>query len=324
VALPGQDVTALLTAAGKKNVVRGNSMGVVKRWFKRGAIGMGVLVLVAGTGLVVAAQFGERKMDRRIEVQVAAVAARTDPQSIERGRYLYRSRGCMDCHDEDGGGKVVIDDGGLLVKAPGITRAPGSVVAAYSDLDWTRTIRHGVKPDGRPVMIMPSEDYNRLTDQDLGSLLGYLRQMPAARADPAVLQLPMPVKALYAVGAIHDAAGKIDHRLPPAQPVPEGATVEHGAYVANACIGCHGPRLEGGRIPGAPPDWPPASNLRSASDGPMRAYPDATAFGAMFKTGKRPDGSEVSTVMPFLSLKEMNDLDVQALFLYLRSLSAGG
>jgi hypothetical protein len=39
----------------------------------------------------------------------------------------------------------------------------------------------------------------------------------------------------------------------------------------------------------------------------------------MFKTGKRPDGSEIK-VMPFLSLKEMKDTDVQALFLYLRSL----
>ena len=97
-------------------------------------------------------------MNRRIEVAVTAAAARTDPDAIERGRYLYRSRGCMDCHGEDGAGKVVIDDGnGLLIQGPGITGAPGSVVAAYSDLDWSRTIRHGIKPDGRPVLIMPSE-----------------------------------------------------------------------------------------------------------------------------------------------------------------------
>lgn len=298
-------------------------MGDLRRWARRAAIGLGALVVVAGAGLVIAAHFGERKMNRRIEVQVTAAAARTDPQSIERGRYLYRSRGCMDCHGEDGAGKVVVEDGGLLVKGPAINPGPGSVVGGYSDRDWTRTIRHGIKPDGRPVMIMPSEDYNRLTDHDLGSLIGYLRQMSPTPGGPAIVQLPMPLKALYAIGAIHDAAGKIDHRLPPAQPVPEGATVEHGAYVANACIGCHGPRLQGGRIPGAPPDWPPAANLRPGADGPMRAYADAKTFGDMFKTGKRPDGSEVSKVMPFLSLKEMSELDVEALFLYLRSLPAG-
>jgi mono/diheme cytochrome c family protein len=299
-------------------------MGRGKRWIKRGAVIAGLLVLAAGAGLLIAAQIGERKMNRRIEVQVTAAGARTDASSIERGRYLYRSRGCMDCHGEDGAGKVVIDDGnGLLIKGPGINSAPGSVVAAYTDLDWTRTIRHGIKPDGRPVMIMPSEDYNRLTDHDLGSLIGYLRQMPPVEGGPAIVQLPLPLKALYAVGAIHDAAGKIDHSLPPAQPVPEGATVEHGAYVANACIGCHGPRLEGGRIPGSPPDWPPAASLRPGADGPMKAYADAKAFGDMFRTGKRPDGSEVSKVMPFASLREMNEQDVQALFLYLRSLPAG-
>jgi mono/diheme cytochrome c family protein len=295
-------------------------MGMGKRWIKRVGVGIAGLVLVAGAALVIAAQLGERKMQRRIDVQVSAVTARTDPPSIERGRYLYLSRGCMDCHGADGGGRVVVDDGsGLLVKGPDISPGPGGVVNEYTDVDWTRVIRHGVKPDGRPVMIMPSEDYNRLTDQDLGSLIGYVRQMPPAQGGPAVVQLPMPLKALYAIGVIPDAASKIDHRLPPAQPVPEGVTVEHGAYVANACIGCHGPRLEGGRIPGSPPDWPPAASLRPTADGPMRAYADARAFGEMFKTGKRPDGSEIK-VMPFLSLKEMKDTDVQALFLYLRSL----
>ena len=43
---------------------------------------------------------------------------------------------------------------------------------------------------------------------------------------------------------------------------------------------------------------------------------------AMLKTGKRPDGSSVSAVMPFASLKEMNEVDVRALYLHLRSLPA--
>lgn len=295
----------------------------MKRWLGRIGIAIVGLLVIAGAAVVIAAQLGERKMQRRIEVKVAAVPARTDAAAIERGRYLYLSRGCVDCHGADGGGKVVVDDGnGLLVSGPDITGKPSGVVAAYSDLDWTRTIRHGIKPDGRPIMIMPSEDYNRLTDQDLGSLIGYVRQLPPAQGGPAIVQLPMPVKALYAVGAIHDAASKIDHSLPPAQPVPEGTTVEHGAYVANACIGCHGPQLAGGRIPGSPPDWPPAADLRPVSNGPMRAYPDGKVFSEMLRTGKRPDGSEVSKVMPFLSLKEMNDVDVHALYLYLRSLPA--
>ena len=294
-------------------------MGMGKRWIKRVGVGIAGLVVVAGAALVIAAQLGERKMQRRIDVQVSAAAARTDPASIERGAIstCRAAAWTVTAPMAAAGWSSTTATG--CGQGTDISPGPGGVVKDYSDLDWTRAIRHGIKPDGRPVMIMPSEDYNRLTDKDLGGLIGYVRQMPPAQGGPAVVQLPMPLKALYAIGVIPDAASKIDHRLPPAQPVPEGVTVEHGTYVANACIGCHGPRLEGGRIPGSPPDWPPAANLRPTADGPMHAYADAKAFGEMFKTGKRPDGSEIK-VMPFLSLREMKDTDVQALFLYLRSL----
>jgi hypothetical protein len=44
---------------------------------------------------------------------------------------------------------------------------------------------------------------------------------------------------------------------------------------------------------------------------------------AMLKTGKRPDGSSVSEVMPFSSFKEWSEVDMRALYLHLRSLPAG-
>ena len=131
------------------------------------------------------------------------------------------------------------------------------------------------------------------------------------------------LKNRSAVGIVNDASEKIDHSLPPAQPVPEGITPAHGAYVANGCIGCHGAKLAGGKIPGAPPDWPPAAKLTPGAGSALDRYPTAEDFMAMLKTGKRPDGSSVSTVMPFVSLKEMNEVDVRALYLHLRSLPAG-
>ena len=38
-------------------------------------------------------------------------------------------------------------------------------------------MRHGVKPNGRPVMVMPSEDYNRLSNDDLSALVSCVRQL---------------------------------------------------------------------------------------------------------------------------------------------------
>ena len=215
---------------------------------------------------------------------------------------------------------MFLDKDGLRVKGPNISPGPGSVVAAYKAEDWVRAIRHGADPGGRPIMVMPSEDYNRFTDKDLAALVAYVRSMPPAEGGPAIVDLPVPVRVLYGLGMIQDAAAKIDHALAPSQPVAEGVTIEHGKYVANMCIGCHGPQLAGGRIPGGPPDWPAASRLAPGNGSVMTTrYADLQAFQTLFKTGKRPDGSAVQ-VMPFASLKEMNDVDVRALHLYLTSL----
>lgn len=289
-------------------------------WLKRGGIGLLGLVALAASALVVGAQMGERKMQRSVDVKVQTVALRDDAASIERGRYLYLSRGCTECHAVNGAGKDVINDGkGFRVHAPNITPGPSSAVASYTASDWVRTLRHGVKPNGKPAIVMPSEDYARLTDDDLASLVAYVRKMPPVNGEAAVLQMPALVKTLYAAGVMHDAAEVIDHTLPPSTPVAEAVSAQHGAYVANSCIGCHGAHLSGGKIPGAPPEWPAAANLTPGEGSAMARYPTAEAFAAMLKSGKRPDGSEVSQVMPFLSLKEMNDTDVQAVYLHLKS-----
>ena len=86
-------------------------------------------------------------------IGVAVLPAHQDAAALERGRYLYASRGCVDCHGAAGTGRTFVDDGGLVIAGPNITTGPGGVVAAYQPVDWVRTIRHGVKPDGRPALI---------------------------------------------------------------------------------------------------------------------------------------------------------------------------
>jgi mono/diheme cytochrome c family protein len=278
--------------------------------------------VIAG-GLTGFAELGsERKMHRHVTVDVAPIALATDQASLTRGGYLVRSRGCADCHGADGAGKVVIDDGGLYVKSPKIVPNDGSSTANYKPEDWVRTIRHGVKPNGEPVFIMPSEDFNRLTDPDVGAIVVYVQSLPPVTGTPAEIRVPLVVRFIYAVGAMKDAAEKIDHTLPPAQPFDSNDEVAHGAYVAAACKGCHNEFFSGGPIPGTPPSWPPAANLTSGSDGVLPHYPDAAALIAMFRSGKRPDGSAVSTVMPFAMLKEISDEDAHALYGFLKTLPA--
>lgn len=288
----------------------------MKRWVKWT---VGTVAAVAGVVLVAGIagwQMAQSKMARKLDLTPYPIAYSEDPQVLARGKYLYESRGCVDCHGANGGGRLFVEDGGLKIAGPNIT--PGGVVASYRPDDWERTIRHGVKPSGHPVMVMPSEDYNRFTDADLSALVSYTRKLPPQTGGAAVVQLPMPVRILYGFGAIQDAAAKIDHRLPPQQPVEEGVSAKHGAYVANMCIGCHGEHLSGGKIPGGPPAWPAAANLTPGEGTVMARYKDAAAFTAMMKSGKRPDGSPIQ-VMPFESLSKMSDVDLQALHAYLQT-----
>jgi cytochrome c553 len=294
----------------------------MKKWIKRAGISLLAVVALGAAALLVGAKLGERKMQRQIEIKVRTVALNDDAASVERGRYLFASRGCAECHGANGAGRDVINDGkGMLIHSPNITSGPGGVVAGYAAVDWTRTLRHGVKPSGHPVMLMPSEDYARLTDADVAAIVAFVRQLPPATGGASKIEFPMPVLALYAAGAIQDASEKIDHSLPAAQPIPEGVTSEHGAYVVNACIGCHGPTLSGGKIPGVPPEWPAAANLTPGEGSALVRYPTADAFVSMLRSGKRPDGSAVSEVMPFETLKALSDTDARALYLHLKTVA---
>ena len=291
------------------------------------AIVVAGLVVLAACLALLASFMSERKRQRTIDVAVTPLAYLSDDSARARGKYLFESRGCAECHGADGRGIVVIDSGGLYVKSPNISPGAGSVVKSYTEADWVRTIRHGVKPDKHPAIIMPSKDYNRLTDADLAAVVAYVRNLPPAAGEGATIHFPLIVRTLYAVGQIKDDAEEIDHALPPAAPVPDGVTIEHGAYVANMCMGCHGDHFSGGPIPGTPPEWPPATNLTPGAGSAMPRYDSPEKFVAMLRTGKRPDATAVSAVMPFESLKHLSDTDVAAIYMFLKSLpprNAGG
>lgn len=290
----------------------------MRRALRIAGIVAGILLVCAGAAAAFAYFGSEHKRNRVIAVAPSAIAIPDDPAAMERGKYLFETRGCTDCHGRDGAGHTFIEDsGGLVVRGPNITMGQGSPVLGYRAVDWVKAIRHGVTPNGRPLIVMPSEDYNRMTDADLGAMVAYIRSLPAREGDGRRVELPLPVQLAYALGVVRDAAEKIDHSLPPAQPPAPDDVLGKGAYAANMCLGCHGEGFRGGPIAGAPPDWPPAADLRPG--GPMRSYASAEDFAGMLRTGRRPDGSDIK-VMPFDSLKELSDDEIAALFAFLQSL----
>ncbi len=293
----------------------------MKRVIKIVLIALLSIVVFAALAIGYAMFQTDRKLNRKIDINVVPVAYVSTPDALAQGKYLFDSRGCGECHGARGEGRVMIDDPqGFFIRTPNITS--GGVTAAYTERDWVRAIRHGVKPDGKPIFIMPSEDYNRLTDADFAAVVAYVRSLPPAPAIAAEIRMPLPVKAVYGLGLMRDAADKIDHTLPPSRPIEVSVSVAHGEYVAKMCIGCHGEGFSGGKIPGTPPSWPPAANLTPGKGSAMPAYDSAEKFRAMMRTGKRPNGGDVNPVMPFGALKNMTDVDLDAMYAFLKTVPA--
>lgn len=287
-------------------------------------LGIAIAVLLMLTGVAAAYVWwtSERGLNRVFTVPAPSVSlvVPTDAASIERGRHLFQTvSACVLCHDADGGGKLYEDAGPIgVIAGPNLTRGRGGVGAQLTDADWDRAIRHGVKPDGRSMLVMPSEVFANLSDEDTGALIAYIKQLPAVDREVPPAKLRWFGRVLFAAGRMNiQVAPKTTdrHRVPMGR---EGTT-EQGRYLANVsgCHGCHGYGLSGGKVAG-PPNLPPASNL---TPGGMVGWEEAD-FVRAIRTGQRPDGSRVNDFMPWRSYQQMTDGELHALWLYLRSVPA--
>ena len=277
-----------------------------------------VLLVVAFACLVIFVFIGsERRLNAKYDMTVKAVAARTDSASIARGAYLFQTITCSLCHGEDAGGAIMEQDR-LIGTMAGPNLTSGSA-AQRSDIDYVRAIRRGVRHNGTSLIVMPSEVFTHLAESDLASILGYLRQLPPVDREVPVSGFGPMGRALLAAGKMNIlVAPKTPSYEAPADPPPIG-TIEYGHYLADVagCHGCHGYGLSGGRVAG-PPGLPPASNLTPTGIG---QWTEADFIRAM-REGKRPDGSTLDVFMPWTVFGKMTDADLQALWLYLRSVPA--
>lgn len=277
---------------------------------------VGVVVLAA-TGVFLVSTF---RLGRTFAVTPPAVAIPTDAASVERGRHLAVALNkCADCHGANLGGKVFVDAPPFLIVGPNLTRGQGGIGGQLTDADWVRAIRHGVGPDGRALFSMPSEEYVRMTEQDLGALIAYVKSVPSVDQVLPTTRMRFLGRVLLLAGQLPPpAAAVIDHAAAFPPQVPEGVTVDYGRYLATigGCVGCHGPGLSGGRVPGVPPDFPPASNITPS--GAIGQWTEADFFRAM-REGKRPNGTEMNPFMPWKATAQMTDDETRALWLFLRA-----
>jgi len=283
----------------------------------------GVLGLVLATIIVAYVVTGFRG-SKTYDIPSDPVASSADVQSIERGRHIARAIAkCADCHGDDFGGKMVVDDPMVgTLYGPNITSGKGSLARGFTDADFVRAIRYGVRGDRTPLVMMPSSEYWFHDDEELAAIISYIRSLPPVDRESVPSSLGPMLRVMNLFGQVElFPANTIDHtgKRPPVP--PEGATVEYGRHMSTVggCIGCHGPELSGGPIPGAPPDWPPALNITPDPATGIGKWSEADFFRSL-RTGVRPDGRRLNPDhMPWKATSQMKDVEIRALYLYLKS-----
>lgn len=279
---------------------------------------VGLILILAITLIII----GTSRLNKTYDIQPAAVPIPTDPTAVARGQYIF-SAACAGCHGDDLAGTAFFEDPALgSIPAPNLTTGQGGIGGQYGDPDYIRAIRHGVRPDGTPLMIMPSGAFYHYSDEDLGAIVAFIQTAVPQNTDWGEKALSPMGRILLVAGAFGNVlqAETIDHTAPrPASPT-QGVTVEYGEYLVNSgdCRGCHGDALTGQQPgePGAPfaPNLTPGGNLAGWS---------ADGFLMTMRTGTTPDGHEIDgAFMPWEHIGRLSDDDLTAMHVYLQSLTA--
>jgi mono/diheme cytochrome c family protein len=169
-----------------------------------------VLVLAAGITLTVGWHpfIGPRARP------LTARKFQSTPERLARGEYLVRNvSNCMGCHAEHdwtahdapmlpktlGAGQDMnmIKDLPGKVYAPNITPDPETGAGSFSDDQLAGAIREGVSHDGRALFpFMPYLDFRHMSDEDLASVIVYLRSLSPVHKQRPTTELIFPVKYL--------------------------------------------------------------------------------------------------------------------------------
>ena len=277
----------------------------------------GLIALIIITVVVVYFVVGGR-LNKAYDIQPATVAIPADAPSEASGWPLFLMEvACQECHGENLGGDVMEDDPAEdRVVARNLTSGKGGIGGSYTDTDWVCSIRHGVDPDGKPLVLMPSHEFNKLGDADLGLIIAYVKNLPPMDNELPSTTLGPLGRIIILVESEFLPATVIDHDAPrPAEPVP-GVTVEYGEYMAFVCTICHGESFSGDTVPGEEdPDAPKAANLTPG--GGLARWPEADFINTL-RTGTTPGGRQMDNeFMPWEGIGSMTDGELKATWMYL-------
>jgi len=264
----------------------------------------------------------------------AQPAAVQDQDLLARGTYLVNGpAACGNCHTQRGPDLLSLSSpstylaGGQRFTSPvfvtyarNITTDKDTGIGAWTDAQITRAFREGVSKEGNTLgPPMPTEIYNKMSDDDAKAIVAYLRTVKPIHNEVQEPKYKLPLKPEPAAKGF-------------ASP-PKSNKVTYGDYLVNAvahCLECHTPQV-----------------------GPKRDYANQTGAGGfrfefagaiVFSRNITPDketgignwtddeikkamtegidkeGKQLIPLMPYPYLKNMTADDVDAVVAYLRTI----
>ena len=266
------------------------------------------------------------------------------PERVARGKYLANSVTiCMDCHSQRdwskwsgplkpgtfGGGGEPFD---RKMGFPGDFYSRN--ITPYGLKDWTdgevyRAITTGVSRDGEPLFpVMPYSHYGTLDNEDIYSIIAYVRSLPEVKNDVKKHDPDFPFSLI-----MHMIPQKGN---PSTKPDPADS-VAYGGYLvkAAACVECHssfddkmkiipGSEFGGGRhfpMPGGtlttPNITPDATGLGYWSKEKFirqfKQYQDSGYVSATYAM------TDFNSIMPWMMYSTMTESDLSSIYQYLRT-----
>jgi mono/diheme cytochrome c family protein len=299
-----------------------------------GLLGLVVLVVLGGiTSIgwqVVLGPSARAVTDQKFAVTEARLA---------RGKYLVEGpTHCLECHSEHdlstpeyptiasklGAGWALPIPELNHISSKNITSDKETGLGNWTDDEIARAIREGIRKDGTALFpLMPYQNFAKLDDEDLASIVVFIRTLPAVRNEVPARNLPFPLEHIVKT---------IPKPITTPQPSHPAATAaERGSYLVTlaSCGACHTPAVQGEPRPGMAfaggelfmdPKQGAVFSMNITPDASGIAHYDEALLTQTLRTGQ-VSGRMLNHIMPFESYKTMTDGDISDIFAYLKTLT---
>lgn len=150
------------------------------RVFKWVGITVCVLLCLLITAYVIIYFRVNARITKKYDVTLEKINVMYDSAAIARGSRIVGIRACKECHGEDLSGRVMADDNviGRFVTA-NLTRGKGGLRPDFTEEDWVLAMKHGLRRDGSPLLLMPSHELSHMSEEDMSSIIAYCSTLPA-------------------------------------------------------------------------------------------------------------------------------------------------